>query len=182
MIEDNPDENIQSKRKTFAPVAFASRTFSSAQLKMSTYSKIFLGNLYGTSRVCTLSVGSNKANNSSDRQHINPLHVFFQMKAIPPARWNACDYVLQFNFKIPHIAGSVKTAADFVSRPELKVKGKIGLDIREDTQTTPVEMITSSSDVADQEQLFVTQEDDKDESEKQTFQQKNKPDKRRSNG
>ena len=24
---------------------------------------------------------------------------FFQTKAIPPSRWNACDYVLQFNFK-----------------------------------------------------------------------------------
>ena len=34
---------------------------------------------------------------------------FFQTKAIPPAFWNACNYVLQFNFKIAHIAGSVNT-------------------------------------------------------------------------
>ena len=30
---------------------------------------------------------------------------FFQAKAIPSALWNACDYVLQFHFKIAHTAG-----------------------------------------------------------------------------
>ena len=41
MIEDNPDQKIQSKRKTYAPVAFGSKVFSPAQLKMSIYSKEF---------------------------------------------------------------------------------------------------------------------------------------------
>ena len=41
MIEDIPDQKIQSKRKSFAPVAFASN-FSPAQLKMPSYSKEFL--------------------------------------------------------------------------------------------------------------------------------------------
>ena len=41
MIEDNPDQKIQSKRKKYAPVAFGSKVFSPAQLKMSIYSKIF---------------------------------------------------------------------------------------------------------------------------------------------
>ena len=45
---------------------------------------------------------------------------FFQTKAIPPSLRNACDYVMQFNFKIAHIAGSVNIAADFLSRLELK--------------------------------------------------------------
>ena len=39
MIEDNPDQKIQSKRKTYAPVACGSKVFSLAQLKMSIYSK-----------------------------------------------------------------------------------------------------------------------------------------------
>ena len=82
--------------------------------------------------------------------------------------WNACDYVLQFNFKIAHIAGSVNTAADFFSRLELKVTERIRFNIREDVQTTPIEVTTSSSDVADEEQFFVTQTDDQDETEKQT--------------
>ena len=39
MIEDNPDQKIQSKRKTYAPVSFGSKFFSPAQLKMSIFSK-----------------------------------------------------------------------------------------------------------------------------------------------
>ena len=42
MIDDNPDQKIQSKRKTYAPVAFDSKIFSPAQLKMSIYSKEIL--------------------------------------------------------------------------------------------------------------------------------------------
>ena len=42
MIEDNPDQKIQSKRNTYAPVAFGSKIFSPAQLKKSIYSKEFL--------------------------------------------------------------------------------------------------------------------------------------------
>ena len=96
---------------------------------------------------------------------------FFQTKAIPPSLWNACDYVLQFNFKLAHIAGSVNTAADFLSRLELKVTEKIHLKIR-DVQTTPIEVSTSSSDVADEEQLFLTQPDSRDETEEQIIQRK----------
>ena len=97
---------------------------------------------------------------------------FFQTQAIPPALWNACDYVLQFNFKIAHIAGSVNTAAEFLSRLELKVTEKIRLKIREDIQTTPFEVTTSSSDVAGEEQFFFTQADNNDESEEQTLERK----------
>ena len=42
MIEDNLDRKIQLKRKTYAFVAFGSKIFSPAQLKMSIYSKEFL--------------------------------------------------------------------------------------------------------------------------------------------
>ena len=97
---------------------------------------------------------------------------FFQTKAIPPALWNACDYVLQFNFKIAHIAGSVNTAADFLSRLEFKVTEKIRHKIREDIHTKPIEVTTSSSDVADEEQIFFTHADDGKESEEQTLEQK----------
>ena len=97
---------------------------------------------------------------------------FFQTKAIPPSLWNACDYVLQFNFKIAHIAGSVNTAADLFSRLELKVTERIRLKIRENVQTTPIEVTTSSSDVADEEQFFFTHADDQDETEEQILQRK----------
>ena len=97
---------------------------------------------------------------------------FFQTKAIPPALWNACDYVLQFNFKIAHVAGSVNTAADFLSRLELKVTEKTRLKVREDIQTTPIEVTTSSSDVADEEHVFFTQTDNDNEPAEQTLERK----------
>ena len=69
---------------------------------------------------------------------------FFKTKANPSALRNACDYALQFNFKITHIAGSITTSADFLSKFELKVTEKILSKIREDIQTTPIELTTSS--------------------------------------
>ena len=80
--------------------------------------------------------------------------------------------MLQFNFKIAHIAGSVNTAVDFLSRLELKVTERIRLKIREDVQTTPIEVTTSSSDVADEEQFFFTNTDDQDKIEEQILQRK----------
>ena len=170
MIEDNPDQKIQSKGKTYAPVAFGSKIFSPAQLKMSIYSKEFLAiymaflefaHILWEATKPTIVLTDNKS-----------VTRFFQTKAIPPALWNACDYVLQFNFKIAHIAGSVNTAADFPSRLELKVTVKICLKIREDIQTTPIEVTTSSSDVADEEHIFFTHADDAKESEEQTLERK----------
>ena len=97
---------------------------------------------------------------------------FFQTKAIPPILWNACDYVLQFNFKKAQIDGSVNTAADFLSRLEVKVTERIHLKIREDVQTTPIEVTISSSDVADEERFFFTHTDDQEETEEQNLQRK----------
>ena len=97
---------------------------------------------------------------------------FFQTKAIPTALWNACDYVLQFSFKTAYIAGSVNTAPGFLSRLEFKVTEKIRLKIREDFHTTPIEVKTSSSDVADEEQFFFTHAGDSNESEEQTLERK----------
>ena len=181
MIEDNPDQKIQSKRKTYEPVAFGSKVFPfPAQLKMSIYSKEFLTTymaflefahiLWETSKP-TIVLTDNKSGT-----------VFFQTKAIPPSLWNACDYVLQFNCKIAHIAGSVNTAADFFSRLELKVTEKIHLKIREDVQTTAIEVSTSSSDVADEEQFFFTQPDSQDETEEKILQRKENLRKMRQNG
>ena len=170
MIEDNSEQKYQSKRKTYAPVAFGSNVSSPAQPKISIYSKEFLAIymaflefahiLWETSKP-TIVLTDNKS-----------VTRFFQTKAIPPSLWNACDDVLQFNFKIAHNAGSVNTAADFLSRLELKVTEKIHLKIREDVQTTPIEVSTSSSDVADEEQFFFTQPDDQHETEEQILPRK----------
>ena len=49
---------------------------------------------------------------------------------------------------------------------------KIRLKIREDIHTTPTEVTTSSSDVADEEQMFFRHADDGKESEEQTLERK----------
>ena len=145
MIQDNIDQKTRSKRKTYAPVAFGSKIVSPAQLKMPIFSKEILAiymaflefaHILWEATKPTIVLTDNKS-----------VTRFFQTKAIPPSLRNACDYVLQFNFKIAHTAGSVNPAVDFLSRLELKVTERIRLKIREDVQTTPIEVTASSSDV-----------------------------------
>ena len=170
MIEDNPDQKIQSKRKTYAPVAFGSKIFSPAHLKMSIYSKNFLAIYMAFLEIPHILWETTKPTIVlTDNKSVTR---FFQSKAVPPCLWNACDYVLQFNFKIAQIAGSVNAAADVLSRLELKVTEGIRLKIGEDVEATPIEVTTSSSDVADEEEFFFTQPDDQDETEEQVLQRK----------
>ena len=103
MFEDNPDQKIQYKRKTFAPVVFFP-----AKLKMSISSKEFMAiymafldfaNILWEATKPRIVLTDNKS-----------VTLVFQTKAFPPSLWNACNYVLHFNFKVAHIARSVNTA------------------------------------------------------------------------
>ena len=82
---------------------------------------------------------------------------------IPPALWNACDYMIQFNFVIAHIPGAQNTAADYLSRLEADPKDKLVMKIREDVQTLPIEINVQSSGVSQEEQIFYTNDDDETE-------------------
>ena len=62
------------------------------------------------------------------------------------------------------VAGSINTAAYFLSRVLYKVMEKIRLKIREDFQTSPIEVTTSSSDVTGEEEFFLIQRDNENES------------------
>ena len=95
---------------------------------------------------------------------------FFQTKIIPPTLWNACDYVIQFNFKIAHIPGKNNTAADYLSRLEVCPKQKLILRIREDISTTSIELNVQSAGVIEEDQIFLT--DDDEETEEQIWQRK----------
>ena len=170
MIEDNSHQNIQSKRKTFAPVAFGPNIFSPAQTKTSIYPKdLSVIYTFFLEFAHFLWEASKSTIVLTDNKWVTR---FFQTKALPASLWNACDYVLQLNFKKAHFAVSVNTAVDFFSRLERKVTEKIHLKIREDVQTTPIEVTTSSSDVADEEQFFFTQSKEEDETEEQILQRK----------
>ena len=167
MIAYNPDEKIQSTRENVRPWGVRRKNLLHSATKNVHLLRRFSGNLQGISRVCTHFVGSNKP--TIVLTHNKLVTRFFQTKAIPPAWWNTCVYILQFNFKITHIGGSINKAADFFSRLELKVTEKMRLKIREDIQTTPIELTTPSSDVSHEEQFFFTQTDNESESEEQTF-------------
>ena len=41
MIEHDPNQKLQSKRKTYAPIAFGSKIFNPTQTKLSEYAKNF---------------------------------------------------------------------------------------------------------------------------------------------
>ena len=127
MIEDNPDQKKQSKRKTYAPVAFGWKVLSPARLKVSRYSKEFLAIYKAFLEFEHILWEATKPTTVlTDNKSVTR---FSQTKANPPALKNACNYVLQLNFKIAHIVGLVNTAAYFLSRLELNVTEKIRLKI-----------------------------------------------------
>ena len=92
MIEDDPNQKLQSKRKTYAPIAFGSKTFNPTQTKMSIYAKEFPSINFAFVEVGHPMWGSTfPAFVFTDNRSVTR---FFQAKLIPPALWNACDYVL----------------------------------------------------------------------------------------
>ena len=90
----------------------------------------------------------------------NSVTRFFQTKKVPPAQWKACHYVIQFNFVIAHIPGKNNTTADYLSRMEVDPKEKLFLKIREDVETRSNEVNIQSAGVAEEDQVFFTEDDD----------------------
>ena len=58
MLEDNPHQKLETKRKTNAPIAFCSKTFNPTQLKMSINAKEFLAIFFAFSKFRHLMWGS----------------------------------------------------------------------------------------------------------------------------
>ena len=97
---------------------------------------------------------------------------FFQTKMIPPPLWNACDFVLQFNFTIAHVPGKMNTAADFLSRLEMDPNEKIILKIREDIPTKTVEVNIKSTGIAQEKTVFFDPTDQLETTEKELWKRK----------
>ena len=97
---------------------------------------------------------------------------FFQTKIIPPQLWNACDFVLQFNFTIAHIPGKMNTAADFLSRLEMDPNEKVILKITEDIPTKPIEVNIESTGIAQDEPVFSDPTDHQETTEKELWKRK----------
>ena len=87
---------------------------------------------------------------------------FFQTKVITPAFWNACDYVLMYNFVIAHVAGVLNKVADFLSRTEINPTEKLEMNVRNDIQTKVVSVNIQSSVIAEEEQIHLHHDDEID--------------------
>ena len=82
MIEDDPQQKLQSKRKTYAPIAFGSKTFNPTQLKLSIYAKEFLAIIFAFSEFGHRMWGSTvPVIVFPDNRAVTR---FFQTKIIPP--------------------------------------------------------------------------------------------------
>ena len=111
LIEDDPNHRYTSTRKTYAPVAYGSKTCTPSQIKMSNYAKDVLG-IYLAFKIFghILWSATKPVSIMTDSKSVTR---FYQTKKIPPPLWNASDFVLQFNFTIAHIPGKMNTGADF---------------------------------------------------------------------
>ena len=110
-----------------------------------------------------LGISSGVRQNRSLYLQTTNCHEIFSNKNNTPALWNACDYVIQFNFVIAHIPGAQNTAADYLSRLEADPKDKLVMKIRKDVQTLPIEINVQSAGVSQEEQIFYTNDDDETE-------------------
>ena len=141
---DDPNKKFTSVRKSYAPIAYGSKTFTPSQLEMSIYAKEFLAIFYALKEFGHIFWGTPKPITIlTDNKSVTR---FFQTKIIPPALWNACDYVIQFNFVIAHIPGKNNTAADYLSRMEMDSKENLVLTIRADDKTRPIEVNVQSAE------------------------------------
>ena len=170
LIEDDSNQKNTSTRKTYAPIAYGSKTYSSSQIKMSIYAKKFLGIYMAYKKFGHIFWGATKpVIIMTDSKSVTR---FFQTKMILPPLWNACDFVLQFNFTIAHIPGKMNTAADFLSRLEIDPSEKIILKIREDIPTTPIEVNIESTGIAQEESVFFDPTDQQETTEKELWKRK----------
>ena len=87
------------------------------------------------------------------QHHDTPAAVtrFFQTKTIPPALCKACDYVLHYNFVMAHVAGTMNTAADSLSRTDTNSTEKLEISLRRDIQTKFNANIQSSGKTEDEQ-------------------------------
>ena len=172
LIEDNPNQKYTSTRKTYPPIAYGSKTYSPSQIKMSIYAKEFLAIYMAFKEFEHIFWGATKpVIIMTDSKYVTR---FFQTKMIPPPLWNACDFVLQFNFTIAHIPGRINTTADFLSRLELDPNEKIFFKIREDIPTKPIEVNIESTGIAEEETVFFDPTDQQETTEKELWERKEK--------
>ena len=138
MVEDYVKENNSGEKKTYAPVSFGSRLFTSTQLKFSVYYKEFLALYFALDHFANYIWGNTKpviilTDNRSLTQ-------FLQAKSMPPSLWNFLDRVLAFNIVIAHIPGKANYAAEFFSRMQTDPEAQFSLRLTEKVPVREIEI------------------------------------------
>ena len=170
LVEVDPNQKYTSTRKTYAPIAYGSKTYSPSQIKMSIYAKNVLAIYMAIKEFGQMFWGATKpVIIITDSKSVTRL---FQTKMIPPPLWKSCDFVLQSNFTIAHIPGKMTTTVDFLSHLELDPNGKIILKIREDFPTKPIEVNLDSTGIAQEEPVFLDTTDQEQTTEKDLWKRK----------
>ena len=152
LLEDDPNQKCTSTRRTYAPIACGSKTYSPSQIKLSIYAKDLLAVYMAFKAFGHIFWGATKpVLIMTDSKSVTR---FFQTKMILPPLSSACDFVLQFNITIAHIPGKMNNAAGFFSRSEMDANEKFILIIREDIPTKPIEVNNESTGIAQGKQVF----------------------------
>ena len=167
LIEDDPNQKYTSTRKTYARIAYGSKTYSPSQIKLSIYAKEFSANYMALKEFGHIFWGATKpVIIVTDSKSVTRI---FQTKKIPPPLWNTCDFVLQFDFTIAHIPGKMNTAADFLSRLEMDPNENFFFKIREDFPTKPIEVNIDITGIAQEEPVFVDTTDQEQTTKKELW-------------
>ena len=160
-IEVGPNQKLQSKRKTYAPIAFGSKTFNRTQTKMSIYAKEFFSIYFAFGKFGHLMWGSTfPVIVFTDNRSVTR---FFKPKSFP--RHSGMHAIMSCNtiFLIAHVADSMNTADDFLSRTEVDPTEKLEMIIRNDNHTKAIEVNMQSSGIAEEEQIYVLTDDEIDD-------------------
>ena len=87
LVEDDPNRKYTSTRKTYAPIAYGSKTYSPSRIKMSIYAKEFSAIYMAFKEFGHMFWGAAKpVIIMTDSKSVTR---FFQTKVIPPRLWNA---------------------------------------------------------------------------------------------
>ena len=169
-IRESQGQKIQSKRKIYAPLVFDSKTLSNAQLKMFIYSWE-LSAIYLVFLEFAHFLGeTTKTDNRPHRQQMG--HTIFanQSKSTSIVERMWICFAIPFQISKHHWL-SQHCSQIFVQTGS-QSHGEDTPQIREDIQTTPIDVTTCSSDRADEEQFFFTLANNENESENQTLNRK----------
>ena len=138
MIEEQLIDRKSKTKKTYAPVSFGSRHFTTTQLKFSVCYSEFLALDFALHHFAHFIWGATKTDN---RFRTN----FFQSKSIHPSLWNCLDRVLSLEILLAHIPGKTNSAANFLPRMQMNPNLTLQIELTDHVHNRKIEVETEAS-------------------------------------